>query len=319
MRPFCQQAGITQRSYSLPLQRALVDFGSDESFLDATRKVREHYGVELPVSAARERTLAHAKAIGATRHEAAPPAQTLVTSMDGSMIPIVESGCGPDQRKGKTLCWKQANLCCARSKDAVDCVYGATLASAQIAGIFWREVAEAAGLGARTYVHGVADGADPVYNVFVEQFGTDQQKAKFHLDFWHVSGYLVGAAVVIAPESQKAWLHEQQGLLLENKVAETLQALEVHFEPVEQEKGPVREAHHYMEKRKENMDYAGARAAGLPIGSGEVESGHRHVIQQRLKVAGAWWKLQNAEVMLQLRTTRANQDWDRYWRELAKN
>jgi hypothetical protein len=67
------------------------------------------------------------------------------------------------------------------------------------------------------------------------------------------------------------------------------------------------------------MNYLGARAAGLPIGSGEVESGHRHVIQQRLKIAGAWWTLPNAEIMLQLRTTRANNDWNQYWEEIAKN
>src|SRR5882672_8748077 len=62
VRSFCQRAHISQRGYSLPLQRAMVDFGSDESFLDATKKVREHYGVEVPLSAARQQTLTHAKA-----------------------------------------------------------------------------------------------------------------------------------------------------------------------------------------------------------------------------------------------------------------
>ena len=82
---------------------------------------------------------------------------------------------------------------------------------------------------------------------------------------------------------------------------------------------PVRATYHYLHKRQKNLDYAGARAAGLPIGSGEIESGHRHVIQQRLKIAGAWWTLPNAEVMLRLRTTRANNDWQRYWAEFPKN
>ena len=53
--------------------------------------------------------------------------------------------------------------------------------------------------------------------------------------------------------------------------------------------------------------------AELPIGSGEVESAHRYVIQDRLKRAGAWWKLKNAKHMLALRVSRANQEWDRYW------
>jgi hypothetical protein len=65
VRPFCQRAEIGQRDYSRSLQRALVDFGADESFLEATKKIREHYGVEVPLTAARQHTLRHAKAIGA--------------------------------------------------------------------------------------------------------------------------------------------------------------------------------------------------------------------------------------------------------------
>ena len=64
VRPFCAQAKVSARAYSLPLQRVLTDFGADHSFVEATQKVREHYGIELPVSSVRERTLAHAKAIG---------------------------------------------------------------------------------------------------------------------------------------------------------------------------------------------------------------------------------------------------------------
>ena len=44
-----------------------------------------------------------------------------------------------------------------------------------------------------------------------------------------------------------------------------------------------------------------------------MESGHRHVIQQRLKLAGSWWKENNAEAMLGLRVARANQRWNSYW------
>lgn len=293
----------------MPLQRALVDFGSDESFLDATRKVREHYGVEVPGSAARQHTLAHAKGIRPLKHKPAPPAQVVITGMDGSMIPIVESGDGKDKRKGKTLNWKQANLCGARSQETVDGVYGATLASVKMAGLVWRGVAVGAGLVPTSFVQAVADGADSIFNVFSEQFGVDE-KARFTVDYYHGNEHLGQAAESIERAHQKEWLHEQHGFLLENNVSAVLKTLEAHFEAPEQEPAPVRSTSCYIDKRKDNMDYAGARAAGLPIGSGEVESAHRHVIQQHLKIAGAWWTLQNAEVMLQLRTSRANNDWN---------
>jgi hypothetical protein len=106
VRPFCEQAKISARAYSLPVQRALTDFGADHSFAEAAKKMREHYGVELPASSVRERTLAHAKASGAVQHEAPKrPVQTLVTEMDGTMLPIVTTQTGPrlDGRKGKEL------------------------------------------------------------------------------------------------------------------------------------------------------------------------------------------------------------------------
>lgn len=127
------------------------------------------------------------------------------------------------------------------------------------------------------------------------------------------------AALVVAPESNKDWLHEQQGHLLENRVSQVLRTLEQSLEAPEQKEAPVRSAHGYIRLRQEHMDYAGALAADLPIGSGEVESGHRHVPQKRLKIAGAWWLKRNAEAMLQLRTVRANRDWDKYWSEIRNN
>jgi len=319
VRPFCDQAQVSQRGYSLPLQRVLVDFGADDSFLQATKKVREHYGIEVPLRAVRQHTLRHAKAIGAVKHQPSAAAKMVITGMDGSMVPIVESGTGEDQRKGKTLLWKQANLCCARSQDSTQCVYGATMASVKMAGLVWRTVAVGAGLVSTSSVHAVADGADAIYNAFSEQFAPWEKKAKFTVDFYHVDEHLSEAGESIAPANKQPWLHQQQGRLLDNKVGAVLKTLESHFEPQPEQSAPVRAAHQYIEKRKEHMDYAGAKAEGLPIGSGEIESGHRHVIQQRLKIAGAWWTIQNVESMLQLRTTRANNDWDRYWTQVAKN
>jgi hypothetical protein len=318
-RPFCQRAQIQQRGYSLPLQRALTDFGAEESFGRATEKMREHYGIELGASAVRAQTLTHAKAIGAVEH-AAPirPVKTVITELDGSMIPVVKTGIGTglDKRKEKEVFWREARLCCARSSDVVDSIYGATLGGVNVAGLLWHETARAAGLGDKTYVHGLGDGAPWIMNTFQEQFGA---QGKFTVDFWHVSDYLAQAAPVMAPGKNKEWLRQQQDYLLCNQVDTVLGGLENRREPAEKTDAPVRTAYGYLHQRRDHLDYAGARATGLPIGSGEVESGHRHVLQERLKISGAWWLETTVQWMLQLRVKRANKDWETYRTQIAKN
>jgi hypothetical protein len=56
--------------------------------------------------------------------------------------------------------------------------------------------------------------------------------------------------------------------------------------------------------------------SGLRIGSGEIESGHRCVFQNRLKIAGGWWKTENLQKMIALRVLRANEGWADYWSDV---
>ena len=134
------------------------------------------------------------------------------------------------------------------------------------------------------------------------------------MDFYHVSEYLAAAAPKVArPGREQSWRRRQQARLLENKVAGVLRSLESRREPEGQEEAPVRAAWRYLSERRGHMDYASARRRELPIGSGEIEGGHRHVVQARLKLSGGWWREQSAQAMLQLRVARANHLWDRYW------
>jgi hypothetical protein len=312
LRPFCERAGVRPRGSSRRLQRALVDFGAEQSFVRAAAQVREHYGIEVGVERVRQQTRAHGAQISALK--VTPPQQaaaTLVTQLDGSMIPIVVPlVAGADRRRGKQLLWREARLCLARPQDSATPCYGATLGSVALTGARWHDTAQAAGLGLCTHVHGVGDGAEWILNQFAEQFGT---QGDYLVDFYHVSEYLAAAATVIRPKDPQAWRRRQQGRLLENKITAVLRALAAHVEPDGATPAPVRAAHRYLSQRRAQLDYAGARAQGLDIGSGEIESGHRHVIQQRLKLAGSWWKAPSAEAMLGLRVARANQLWHRYW------
>lgn len=85
-----------------------------------------------------------------------------------------------------------------------------------------------------------------------------------------------------------------------------------------QKREAIEKCERYLSNRVEYLDYEGAIKSGLPIGSGEIESGHRSVVQARLKLSGAWWKIENAEKMLALRVVRANGQWQSYWENLRQ-
>ena len=62
----------------------------------------------------------------------------------------------------------------------------------------------------------------------------------------------------------------------------------------------------YFEHNRDAVAYAEYRNNGWSTASSEVESGHRHVVQSRLKISGAWWHPDNVDNMLALRVFRAN-------------
>ena len=112
---------------------------------------------------------------------------------------------------------------------------------------------------------------------------------------------------------------EKKDWLKDNRWPGVLESVRPFLEPASilDKDAPVRACYRYIANWPDFLDYKGALAAGLPIGSGEVESAHRYVIQIRLKIAGAWWKIENADKMLALRVVRANGDWEKYWSEAA--
>jgi hypothetical protein len=311
LRPFSKSAAVHNRGYSKRLQRAMVDFGAEHSFAKAAQGVREHYGIDVAVEAIRQHTLSHGRRINQLPGQARRPAQILISQMDGTMIPVMEAGSGADGRKGKQLLWREARLCLARPSDKAQALYGSTLGTAETAAWVWREVALKAGLNNKTHVHGLGDGAPWIVDKFRDNFGA---QGSYLLDFYHISEYLAEAATrIVRTDKQRDWTRRQQGRLLNNQSDKILRSLRPHLEPHKTEQAPVSAAHRYLAERHDCLDYVSARASNLPIGSGEVESGHRHVIQKRLKVAGAWWKQTNAQAMLNLRTARANNQWSHHW------
>ena len=83
------------RGYSEALQRALTDFGADDAFARAAAKLKEHYGIEVAVSAIRGFSEEHGAAMRFREKQKshwgdAAGVPVLIAEMDGSMLPVVE-------------------------------------------------------------------------------------------------------------------------------------------------------------------------------------------------------------------------------------
>lgn len=163
----------------------------------------------------------------------------------------------------------------------------------------------------------MGDGAPWIRNQIEIQFG---EQGSYLIDFFHLCDYLAAASFVCAPSAPEAWLETQKLRLKQNHLKAVLKELEQSLEPssVQDANAPVRAAWRYINNRPGQFDYQGAMAADLPIGSGEIESAHRYVIQKRLKLSGGWWTVENAWAMLQLRVMRINGDWNADWINLAQ-
>ena len=246
----------------------------------------------------------------------------LIAETDGSMVPVVEiaesaPGEPPvDRRKNRKLDWKEGRLSLVRPPGSVTPIFKATMGTVDEVGKQLWQSAIRAGAGNETRFHCVGDGAPWITNQVDLQFGP---RATYLIDFCHLCEYISSAAEVIATQDKEAWIEEKKDWLKDNRWPDVLNSLQpyVEGETVPDKDAPVRACYRYIANRPNFLDYKNALAAGLPIGSGEIESAHRYVIQARLKIAGAWWKIENAEKMLALRVARVNCDWEKYWAEAA--
>lgn len=305
----------------MPLQRTITDFGADHAFGQVPTKLQEHYGLQMPVSTIRKITESHSQQMREKRKASSLPSspgcQQQIAEIDGCMLPIItvreDSG---DKRKKKTLHWKEARLALVHEQGSVVPKFDATFAgSVDDAGQSLLNCAVSAGLGINTQIHGVGDGATWIESQMKEKFGA---QGSYLIDFYHVCEYLAEASTGCAANDD--WMNTQKKRLKNNQYALVIESLEPHLETadVENKKAPVRACHRYLSNRTDQLDYKGAIEKGLPIGSGEIESAHRYVIQKRLKLSGAWWKIENVEPMLTLRVIRANEEWEDYWANLAR-
>jgi hypothetical protein len=313
-----ERLGVSSRGRSHRLDRVLTDFGCEHSFVRAAESVREHYGFELGASAVRASTLEHAQRARVQlqgeyrkpfRALPAVGASQVIAETDGTMICTVAAGKRSSRRPRE---WREMRLVAAQAQTSATTVYAATFGNVAEVGRRWGHCARDAGWGLNSQIHAVGDGADWIRLQSKEVF---REQGTFLCDFYHVSEYLGAAALTCAPARAHHWRRTQQKRLRRGALPMVMAALEDHLEPAgtPEEEAPVQNGHRYLANRTDCLDYPRAIALGLPVGSGMIESGHRHVLHARLKKAGAAWLHDTADQIAHLRVLRANRQWQSFW------
>jgi len=286
--------------------------GADNSFDQASKKLQEHYNVELCVETIRNITERYAKKsqeFNQSKKECDTIAKQLIAEVDGSMVPIVEilNGQG-DRRKRRDLSWKEYRLGALQEAGEVHWLYSVSYGSVDVVGDGLEIIARRAGFCEKTKVHALGDGAVWVREQMERVFGCQM---KFTIDFFHLCDYLSAAADIFG-EKKAEWMKETKISLKQGGIRKILEELKKQQEQYPNHQGLV-DCIRYIENRESQFAYDEVIAQKLPIGSGKIESSHRNIIQQRMKKPGAWWKSDRAEAMIHLRVLRANGDWNEFW------
>lgn len=295
------------------MERRVLDFALNDVYGECAARWRIHY--REPISdnllrrvVARVGAQCEAADQGRLQVELKPrpaaPAEVLVVEVDGSLLPIrgVES-------------WKEAKVGLTYRHDSEmrSPVPGSARYVAVVGGLaeFAPVLHEALAIEDLDYAGAVVwlgDGA-PCNWTLADQLAPDAVQI---LDWHHAVEHAVDCGKRLLGEESPwlpLWQRRAETLLAGGSpdavIAEVMDCLPL----VEGRRGQAaREAAvalddlvRYYRANDRRMKYRLFRESGLPIGSGAVESAHRHVLQTRMKRAGQRWAMRNARRMARLR------------------
>ena len=164
------------------------------------------------------------------------------------------------------------------------------------------------GLAQAAKVLVVADGAVWIWNLAGDRFAQAQQR----LDYYHASQHLWAVAHALHPEDEaaaRAWIGPPLKHLKRGQTTTLLNDLRLLAKRLRRKKRQAVEAEvSYLESHRERMDYATARRAGEPQGSGAMESTCRQY-QCRFKRPGQFWSCAGDEGLMCLETFWRNDRW----------
>jgi hypothetical protein len=236
-------------------------------------------------------------------------------SLDGALVPLVHGEWAEVKTAAIGTVVRRPGAA-GEEAHAVDLSYFSRLAEA---GAFAQQVlveVERRGTQTAGTVAAVSDGSLWIQGV-IDTYRPDAVRI---LDFPHAVEHLGAAAAAAYGQGTaagRAWLAEQAHALKHEGPDGVLAAL--RGLPAAAAGDPAAalaaqaETLGYLEARLAQLRYPAFRAAGLPIGSGAVESACKLVVEARLKGSGMHWARANVSPMVALRTIACADRWAEAW------
>lgn len=294
----------------------LIDLGASTSFADARRELGKLTGLDVAAETIRQYTERRGAALEAADQEAArgveatraavdpiaPTPGNLVVETDGVTVRYrsgwheVKLGLVGGQVDGELRA-----LSYVGARETAEAFGPRLLAEAARRGalevVGWEGPGESLATLRRVAVLG--DGAPWIWTLAAEHFGERVEIVDFYHaaeHVWAIAHALYGEGSVLAAR----WAHFATLALEYEGAAGLLPHLEVHTASPEATAILHRERR-YFRTHAARMDYPSFRAQGLPLGSGAVESAAKHLVQLRMKRAGARWSDEGGKGVLAVR------------------
>lgn len=304
------------------LERRVADFVVNDTFDAGVARMKFHYGLELSSNAFR----LVAQRLG-TKLEAsnevvlhsgllAPPKEDtplLYVLNDGSMVSTRDGW-----KEVKTAVVFRDHERVASEEDVrgfIECArYVSVLGAQQEFKASLRNALRSENAGCAKKVVWIADGAIGNWSLA----SMVCPKAIQILDWYHAIEHAALAAKILLGEGASlavAFTERIRTLLWNGQVDVVLAELKSCLPLCEsaEQRTAIRNLRRYYRNNAHRMDYRTFRQQGLLIGSGIIESAHRHVIQTRMKKAGQHWGNTGGRRMARMRAAYRTAGPDRFY------
>ena len=317
---------INHNGRSEAVERALTDFGIEESFANAAVRFKEHYHYDIGPSAVGRSTKTTAQQamnfINNKFSNAESSKDTdlkkMLVELDGCEIRTAELIPAKGDQKTpilknpkmeKIINWRDVRLGFVRPLDSESKIFSGRLDSYPKVVNQMHSAAVLIGMTPETEVIGVADGGIGLSEELKKQFPSMQ----FILDKSHFRDHLYDTAEALGVKREKrpAWVNPRLEQVSKGNFNDVLTELEAQNDKKPNKR--LKRLIGYMKRFCGSLDYSRFKSEGYPIGSGEIESAHKSIPQKRLKIPGASWREDSINPMLSLRILRANGWWEDFW------